>query len=102
MAKTAKRATAAKAPAATTPRSGGATRPILLAAGFGLYWFVEYQDTGGPADVPVWAYAMIVGVRLLVDFIGAWVIVSAVQFLLVVGRLLIASMRGLWLQASSG
>ncbi|HXC30280.1 MAG TPA: hypothetical protein VNV38_20170 [Stellaceae bacterium] len=100
MAKTAKRAAAAKPPSA--PRGGGATRPILLAAGLGLFWFVEYQDIGSAADVPMWGYAMIVGVRLLADFIGAWVIVSAVQFLLIVGRLLIAYVRGLWLQASSG
>ncbi|HML10027.1 MAG TPA: hypothetical protein VK432_04140 [Stellaceae bacterium] len=99
MAKTAKRASTAKAPGASR---GGAMRPVLLAAGLALYWFVEYQDAGGASDVPMWGYVIMVGVRLLADFIGAWVVVSALQLLLTVARLLIAYLRGLWLQASSG
>lgn len=100
MAKTAaKRSSAAKAPAA---KGGGGLRPVLLAAGLGLYWFVEYQDAGGTTDVPMWGYGMMLGVRLLADFIGGLVVVSTVQLLLVVGRLAIAHLRGLWLQASGG
>ena len=100
MAKSAARRTpAAKAPAAAR---GRAMRPMLLAAGLGLYWFVEHQDAGGATDVPMWGYAMMVGVRLLADFVGALVIVSALQLLLVLGRLAFAYLRGLWLQASSG
>jgi hypothetical protein len=100
MAKSAtKRAPAAKAPAAAR---GGAMKPMLLAAGLGLYWFVEHQDAADAANAPVWAYAMIVGVRLLVDFVGALVIVSALRLLLVFGRLAFAHLRGLWLQASGG
>ncbi len=95
----AKRAPAAKAPAAAR---GGAMKPMLLAAGLGLYWFVEYQDATGTADVPMWGYAMIIGVRLLVDFVGALVIVSTLRLLLLLGRLAFASLRGLWLQVSSG
>jgi hypothetical protein len=100
MAKTAaRRSSVAKAPAAA---GGGAMRPMLIAAGLSLYWFVEYQDAGGAADVPVWVYAIMVGVRLLADFVGALVIVSALQLLLVLSRLAIAYLRGLWLQASGG
>jgi hypothetical protein len=100
MAKTAaKRPSSAKAPAA--PR-GRAMRPVLLAAGLGLYWFVEHQDTGSTTDVPMWGYAVMVGVRLLADFVGALVIVSALHLVLVLGRLLFAHLRGLWLQASNG
>jgi hypothetical protein len=95
MAKTAKR----PAKAASTR---GALRPVLLAAGLGLYWFVEYQDSGGATDVPMWGYMMMVAVRLLADFVGAWVIVSALQLMLVVGRLGLSYLRGMWLQESRG
>jgi len=77
-------------------------RPIFLAAGLGLYWFVEYQDIGGMADMPVWGYAMTIAVRLLADFVGAWVIVSALQLLLALGKLGVSYLRGLWVQESSG
>lgn len=98
MAKTvARRAPAAKAPAA---KRGSAMKPMLLAAGLSLYWFVEHQDAGGGTDVPMWGYAMTVGVRLLADFVGALVIVSALQLLFVLARLAIAYLRGLWLQVS--
>jgi hypothetical protein len=76
-------------------------RPMLIAAGLGLYWFVAYQDVGGAADVPVWVYAIVVGTRLLADFVGALVIVYALQLVLVLTRLAVAYLRGLWLQASS-
>jgi hypothetical protein len=45
---------------------------------------------------------MMVGVRLLADFVGAWVVVSAVQLALVLGRLGLAYLRGLWLQETGG
>lgn len=96
---TAKRAPAAKAPAAAR---GGSMKPMLLAAGLGLYWFVEYQDAAGTANVPMWADAVILGVRLLVDFVGALVIVSVLRLVLVFGRFAFAHLRGLWLQASNG
>jgi hypothetical protein len=97
MARTAaKRPSAAKAPGA----GGGAMRPVLIAAGLGLYWFVQYQDAGGTTDAPIWVYAITVGVRLLADFIGAMVIVSGAQLLLVLSRLGLTYLRGLWLQAS--
>jgi len=95
MAKTAKRPTKA-------PPKRGAMRPVLLAAGLGLYWFVEYQDAGGATDVPMWGYLTMVGVRLLADFVGAWVIVAAVQLGLGLGRLGLSYLRGLWLQESRG
>ena len=76
-------------------------RPVLLAAGLGLFWFVEYQDLGGATDMPMWGYMTMIGVRLLADFIGAWVIVAALQLALALGRLGIIYLRGLWLQESS-
>jgi hypothetical protein len=96
MAKTAKRSTKA------APPKQGAMRPVLLAAGLGVYWFVEHQDIGSAADMPVWGYGMMIGVRLLADFIGAWVIVSALQLVLALGRLGLTYVRGLWLQESGG
>lgn len=98
MAKTAARRPAAKAPAA--PR-GGTLKPAFLAAGLALYWLVEHQGLAGEPDLPVWGYAATIGVRLLLDFVGALVLVSALQLLLVLSRLAIAHLRGLWLQASS-
>lgn len=77
-------------------------RPVLLAAGLGLYWFVQYPDVGGATEAPMWGYAVMVGVRLLADFVGALVVVSALQLALVLGRLAFAYLRGLWLQASNG
>jgi hypothetical protein len=95
MAKSAKRS-------AKAPPKRSAMRPVLLAAGLGLYWFVEYQDAGGTADVPMWGYMTMVGLRLLADFVGAWLIVSALQLALALGRLGLAYLRGLWLQGSAG
>ena len=94
-------AKSAKRPAKAPP-TRGAMRPVLLAAGLGLYWFVEYQDAGGPTAVPIWGYMMMVAIRLLADFVGAWVIVSALQLALALGRLGVSYLRGLWLQESGG
>lgn len=90
----------APAKASAAPR-GGAMKPVLLAAGLGLYWFVQYQDVGA-TDAPMWGCVVMVGVRLLADFVGALVVVSALQLLLVLGRLAFAYLRGLWLQVSNG
>ena len=90
--------TAAKRPVSAPKR--GAMRPALLAAGLGLYWFVEYQDAGtADADMVMWGYLMMVGVRLLADFVGAWVVVSAVQLAIALGRVAMTYLRTAWLQA---
>jgi hypothetical protein len=97
---------APKRPAKPAPKSagrrGGSIKPVLLAAGLGLYWFVEYQDLGDAMTMPVWGYATALGVRLLADFVGAWVVVSALQLVLALGRLGVAYLRGLMLQQGSG
>jgi len=77
-------------------------RPIFLAAGLALYWFVEYQGFGNPNEMPVWGYGMTVGVRLLSDFVGAWVIVAALQLSFAVGKLVVSYLRGLLVQESKG
>jgi hypothetical protein len=92
--------TAAKRPVKARPKRVAAVRPVLLAAGLALYWFVEYQDAGGTMNVPMWGYVTVVGVRLLADFVGAWVIVSALQLALALGRLGFSYVRGLWPQES--
>jgi hypothetical protein len=91
----------AKAPAKTASNSRGGMKPVLLAAGLGLYWFVEYQDIGGSPEVPMWGYAATLGVRLLANFVGAWVLVSALQLLLALCRLGFAYARGWMLQRGS-
>jgi hypothetical protein len=83
-------------------KTGGGIRPVFLAAGLGLFWFVEYQDLGGATDLPMWGYVTTIGVRLLTDFIGAWVIVSALQLLLALGRLGVSYVRGVWVQETNG
>ncbi|HTZ34521.1 MAG TPA: hypothetical protein VMB84_00770 [Stellaceae bacterium] len=93
MAKTAKR------PAKPPPKKPG-MRPVLLAAGLGLFWFVQYQELGGAeGDLPMWSYMTMIGVRLLADFVGAWVIVSALQLAIALLRLALGYLRMLWLQA---
>jgi hypothetical protein len=96
--------TAAKRPAAkpAPKKTGGGMRPIFLAAGLALFWLVQYQDIGGSADMPMWGYAMTLGVRLLADFVGAWVIVAALQLLLALGKLGVIYMRGVWVQEGRG
>jgi hypothetical protein len=82
-----------KRPAATVPPKKGGMRPVLLAAGLGLYWFVQYQDIGGTSDVPMWGYVTMIGVRLLADFVGAWLIVTAAQLVFALTRLGVAYLR---------
>jgi hypothetical protein len=66
-----------KPPAA--PRKLGAVRPALLAAGLGLFWFVEHQDVSSDLGAPMWGYLVMHGIRAFVDFVGAWFVVSALQ-----------------------
>ena len=99
MAKTAARRPAKPAPAA---KRQSAMKPVFLAAGLGLYWFVEYQDLGDATDVPMAGYVALVAVRLLADFVGAWLVVSALQLALALAKLGVTYLRGFWAQASRG
>jgi hypothetical protein len=78
----------------------GAMRPVLLAAGLGLFWFVEYQEGGDVEGAPMWAYLAVNGVRVVVDFVGAWFVVSALQLAIGLVRFGLTYLRGLWLQES--
>ena len=62
-------------------------RRYLLAGGLGLMWFVQVQNGAVEFDAPVWGIAAILAGRLLVDFVGAWVAISAVQLTFALGRL---------------
>jgi hypothetical protein len=90
-------ARSARTPASATGKLGG-LRPVLLALGLGLYWFVEYQDAGGDPDAPMWGSLIMVGARLLAAFVGAWFLVSALQLAIVFIRLGLAYLRTLWPQ----
>jgi len=79
----------------------GSMRPVLLAVGLGLYWFVEYQDLGGQPEAPMWGYLVVLGVRLLADFVGAWFIVAALQLAFSLVRLGLAYLRNLWARQSA-
>lgn len=69
-------------------------RPTLVAGGLGLLWYVQVQQEGGiEGDIPSWGLALIITTRLLVDFVGAWAIVSLVQLTVISGRLLLVHWR---------
>jgi hypothetical protein len=61
-------------------------RRFLLAGGLGLMWFALVQDSAMEAGAPVWGIAIILAVRLLADFIGAWLVLSILQLLFTLGR----------------
>jgi hypothetical protein len=82
------------------PSNKGALRPVLLAAGLGLFWFVEYQDAGGDVSGPMTAYLVMTGVRLLADFVGAWMALSALQLVFAFARFGVVYLRSLWPQES--
>ncbi len=68
-------------------------RPLLLAGVLGLMWFVLVQEGGIQDDVPGWGMPIMLGVRLLADFIGGWVAVSVLQLLFNFVRLGLARLR---------
>ena len=76
----------------------GGMRPVLLAAGLALYWFVEYQGGGEETEAPMWGYMLVESVRVLADFVGAWFFVSALQLVLALSRFGLSQVRTLWLQ----
>jgi hypothetical protein len=80
-----------KAPRAR--RDSGGIRPVLLAGGMGLMWFVKYQSGPPPMGVPAWGVALIYGGRLFADFVGAAVIVAVVRLGLAAVRFAIESWR---------
>lgn len=84
-------AKSAKRPAAVPKRKP--VRPLLLAGGLGLIWFLQFQQGGAEPDGPPWSFALILGMRLVADFVGAWVAIATVQFVFALGRLGLAHLR---------
>lgn len=74
-------------------------KPVLLAAGLGLYWFVAHPDGSGDVDAPMWGFLTMAALRLLADFVGAWLIISALQLAIALGKIGLTYLRALWLQA---
>jgi hypothetical protein len=68
-------------------------RPLLLAGVLGLMWFVLVQEGGIEDDVPGWGMPILLGVRLLADFVGGWVAVSLLQLLFNFVRLAVVRLR---------
>ena len=66
---------------------------IFWPGGLGLMWFVQVQNGAIEFDAPVWGIAAILAGRLLADFVGAWVAISAVQLAFALGRLGLNHMR---------
>ena len=56
-------------------------------------WFVEVQNGGVDGDAPVWGIAAAAAVRLLADFIGAWLVISVLQLVFTFVRLGIDQLR---------
>jgi hypothetical protein len=75
-------------------------RPFLLAGGLALIWFVQFQEARVEGDAPAWAFAIVLAVRLAVDFIGAWVALSAIRLIIALGRLGLIHLRAHWQQGS--
>lgn len=90
MAKTAGRRPAA---AAAAPPKRKAFRPLLLAVGLGLLWFVQFQQGGGSDDGPAWSYGLVLGTRLLADFVGAWLVIAAARLVAALLRAGLAQYR---------
>jgi hypothetical protein len=86
-------AKSARRPASQPPKRK-VFRPVLLAGGLGLLWFVQYQQ-GGPADDPgpAWSHALVLGSRLLADFVGAWVVIALLQLVFALIRVTFAQFR---------
>jgi hypothetical protein len=87
-------AKSARRPANQPPKKRKAFRPMLLAGGLGLLWFVQYQQ-GGPADEagPAWSHAVVLGTRLLADFVGAWVVIALLQLVFALIRTALVQLR---------
>jgi hypothetical protein len=62
-------------------------RPFLLSAGLALMWFALFQDVEVVGDLPAWGVAAVLGTRCLVDFIGAWLVVSLLRLGITVAHL---------------
>jgi hypothetical protein len=92
--------TAARRPA-KAPKKKGGIRPVFLAAGLGLGWFVEFQDiSNANSDMVMWNYLVTLGARLLADFVGAWVLVAGLQLAIVLVKLGLTYLRVAWAQES--
>lgn len=74
-------------------RGGGGIRPALLACGIALMWFVEFQADPMLPGVPGWGVALVLGGRLLADFVCAVVTVSIARLGLAAARAVIANWR---------
>ncbi len=79
-----KRRNAADTGKAESP--GGAFRPMLLAGGLGLLWFVLSPSTGFDDEASAAMAAALTGARLLVDFVGGWIVVSLLRLAIAGGR----------------
>jgi hypothetical protein len=74
-----------------------AMRPVLLAAGLGLYWFAVYQDGGAEANAPIWGYMVMVGLRLVADVVGAWIVIAALQLVFACAKVGLTYARSRWM-----
>ena len=81
-------------PANQAPPKRKAFRPMLLAGGLGLLWFVEYQQGGSAEEAgPAWSHGVVIGTQLLADFVGAWVAIALVQLVFALLRAAVAQLR---------
>ena len=71
-------------------------RPFLLAGGLALLWFVQFQEVGVDGEARGWGVALVIGLRLLADFIGAWVALSVLRLAMALGRMGLIHMRAYW------
>jgi hypothetical protein len=62
-------------------------RPYLLSGGLALIWFAQFQDMRVDGDAPAWGIAAVMAIRLVADFVAAWLVVSLLRLAVAAGRL---------------
>ena len=60
-------------------RNKGGLRPMFVAGGLGLLWFVKFQAGPLPVGVPGWGVSLLLAGQLAADFVCAAVVVAAVR-----------------------
>lgn len=56
-------------------------------------WFVQFQEVGVEGEAPAWGVAIVLAMRLLADFVGAWVALSVLRLVVALGHLGLSHLR---------
>ena len=56
-------------------------------------WFVQHQQGAMAEEGPAWSYGVVLGVQLLADFVGAWLVIALAQLVFALARLGLVQLR---------